>query len=96
MAATLSKAKIKWVNQLSQKKYRKLEGLFVAEGDKMVQDMLDHFVCRALFYTSEYTGKIVAKEACQVTYDELCRLSRLQTPQHVLAVFEMPATQLHV
>jgi TrmH family RNA methyltransferase len=96
MAATLSKAKIKWVNQLSQKKYRKLEGLFVAEGDKMVQDMLDHFVCRTLFYTCEYTGKIVAKEACQVTYDELCRLSRLQTPQHVLAVFEMPATQLHV
>lgn len=92
----LSKAKIKWVHQLSQKKFRKTEGLFVAEGDKMVKDLLDHFVCRALFYTDQYDGKLTACESYLVTYQDLCKLSRLETPQHVLAVFEIPEHTLDV
>ncbi len=86
----LSKAKIKWVQQLSQKKYRKAEGLFVAEGDKMVGDLLPAFSCRTLFCTDGYQGSRKAQQVIEVTYDELCKMSRLETPQHVLAVFEMP------
>ena len=87
----LSKAKIKWVQQLSLKKFRKQLGLFVAEGDKMVADMLPAFTCRALFYTDAYTGPLQADEKIEVLYDELCKISRLETPQHVLAVFEVPS-----
>jgi TrmH family RNA methyltransferase len=87
---TLSKAKTKWVQQLSSKKYRKQLGLFVAEGDKMVADMLTTFACKALFYTDAYEGPMQAEEKIAVSYDELCKISRLETPQHVLAVFEIP------
>lgn len=90
----LSKAKIKWVQQLSLKKFRKQLGLFVAEGDKMVADMLASFACNTLFYTDDYKGPIVGKETINVSYDELCKISRLETPQHVLAVFELPSVDL--
>ena len=86
----LSKAKIKWVQQLSLKKFRKQLGLFVAEGDKMVADMLPAFSCCALFYTDAYTGPIHGDEIIPVSYDELCKISNLETPQHVLAVFKVP------
>lgn len=91
---TLSKAKIKWVQQLASKKFRKQLGLFIAEGDKMVSDMLPAFTCKTLFYTEMYHGPKTAQENILVSYDELCKLSRLETPQHVLAVFEMPQFNL--
>lgn len=87
---TLSKAKIKWVQQLWQKKYRRQWGLLVAEGDKMVAELMEKWVCQALFYTDQYSGPIQAEQTYVVSHDELCKLSRLETPQHVLAVFEMP------
>lgn len=89
----LSKAKIKWVQQLSLKKFRKQSGLFVVEGDKMTAEMLQKFACRTLFYTEAYTGPVLGEEQIAVSYDDLCKLSRLETPQHVLAVMEMPVTE---
>ena len=86
----LSKAKIKLINQLAQKKYRQQTGLFIAEGHKTVGDMMEYFMPECLFYTSEYKGPKSAAESCEVTYDELKKISRLETPQNVLAVFKMP------
>lgn len=87
---TLSKAKIKWVQQLWQKKNRKQLGLLLAEGDKMVAELMDVWTCKALFYTDQYTGPKKAAETYLIEHAELCKISRLETPQHVLAVFEMP------
>lgn len=86
----LSKAKIKLINQLAQKKYRNQTGLFIAEGHKTVEDMMEYFTPEYLYYTSDYKGSAVANESCEVTYDELKKISRLETPQNVLAVFKMP------
>ncbi|MBR3871137.1 MAG: RNA methyltransferase [Paludibacteraceae bacterium] len=86
----LSKAKIKLINQLSQKKYRQQTGLFIAEGHKTVEDMMGYFTTEYLYYTSDYSGNKKANESCEVTYDELKKISRLETPQNVLAVFKMP------
>lgn len=86
----LSKAKIKLINQLSQKKYRQQAGLFIAEGHKTVEDMMGYFTTEYLYYTSDYSGNKNANESCEVTYDELKKISRLETPQNVLAVFKMP------
>jgi TrmH family RNA methyltransferase len=36
----ISKNKIKLIHSLEQKKYRKKEGLFVAEGPKIVNELL--------------------------------------------------------
>lgn len=88
---TLSKAKIKWVQQLAHKKYRKQLGLFVAEGDKMVTELLQTMPCEALFYTDAYTGPKRAVQSILVEYAALCKISRLETPQNVLGVFRIPA-----
>lgn len=93
---TLSKAKIKWVQQLAHKKFRKQYGLFVAEGDKMVSDLLLSMPCEALFYTQNYptmaADKVAsAQQSFLITDEELCKISRLETPQNVLGVFAIPA-----
>ena len=83
----LSKNQIKWVHSLELKKNRKKEGLFVAEGPKVVGDLQRAgYVARALFSTTERPN------AQLITDDELRKLSFLQHPQEVLAVFEIPQT----
>jgi len=81
----LSKNQIKWVHSLELKKNRKKEGLFVAEGPKVVGDLLRAgYVARSIFSTTERPN------AQLITDDELRKLSFLQHPQEVLAVFEIP------
>ena len=47
--ASLSKNKIKYIHSLELKKIRKEERVFLAEGPKLVGDLLGHFPCRFLF-----------------------------------------------
>ena len=86
----ISKNNIKFVHQLEQKKYRRKEGLFVAEGPKVVGDLLHAgFTPRMLFAVGEW---ITAHHmsAMEVTDDELRKLSFLQHPQQELGVFVLP------
>ena len=88
----IGKNTIKWVHSLEMKKNRKREHLFVAEGPKVVGDLLAHYRPRAVFATAEWNGKAslpsyVTPET--VSDDELRRLSFLQHPQQVIAVLEM-------
>ncbi|NCC99248.1 MAG: RNA methyltransferase, partial [Bacteroidia bacterium] len=64
------------------------EKCFVAEGSKTVEDLLSSFVCRAMYGTESYIG--VRPDCFElVTHAELKSISNLETPQDVLAVFEM-------
>ncbi len=82
----ISKNQIKWVRSLELKKNRRSEGLFVAEGPKVVGDLLRAgFTARQLFSTSPKTA-----DAQPVTEEELRRISFLQHPQEVLGVFQIP------
>ena len=86
----ISKNQLKAVRQLEMKKYRTREGLFVAEGPKVVGDLLRcGFRPAMLFATAEWKGS----DAQLVTDDELRKLSFLQHPQQVLAVFPIPDVQ---
>ena len=90
----ISKNQFKFVRQLEQKKYRRREGLFVAEGTKVVGDLMQHSQPRMLFATSEYLDASpqllqMGYEAVRITDDELRRLSFLQHPQQVLALFPL-------
>ena len=90
----LSKNKIKYIRSLELKKNRKEERVFVAEGHKLVGDLLGHFPCRLLVAIPawlEKNPKVQADEIIEVTPDELTRASLQKTPQEVLAVFEQPA-----
>ena len=56
----LTKNKIKHINSLSVKKNRLNYGLFVAEGKKTIEDLLDNFLCEMLFYISNVENKQTA------------------------------------
>lgn len=93
----ISKNRLKYVRSLEMKKYRKAEGVFVAEGHKLVGDLLDVFDCKYLAATSEWLSANAAwverqrrsgVEVDEVTDEELKRASFQETPQQVLAVFK--------
>lgn len=90
----LSKNKIKYIHSLDLKKNRKEERAFVAEGHKLVGDLLGHFSCRMLVATRSWLEKnpnVDADEIIEVTQEELTKASLQKAPQEVLAVFEQPS-----
>ena len=93
----ISKAKIKYIRSLELKKNRTAEGLFVAEGPKVVGDLMPTMHLRYVVATESWLKanhiKIPAEvEVFDVTEEELRKVSYLQTPQEVLAVFELPGS----
>ena len=92
----ISKNQIKMVKQLEMKKYRQREGLFVAEGPKVVGDLLaTGFEPHTIFATEEWIHEANKSHGAMnphlltlVSSDELRKLSFLQHPQQVLAVFK--------
>ncbi len=71
----ITKAQQKLIRSLEQKKYRQREGLFVAEGPKVVGDLM----------AAGFEPVMTFDDA-----DDVKRLSFLQHPQGVLAVFRIP------
>ena len=85
----ISKNQIKQIKQLEQKKFRRREGLFVAEGPKVVGDLMKRRKPVAVFATADYTPP-VPMEMQLITDEELHRISFLQHPQEVVALFPLP------
>ena len=90
----ISKSQIKFIRQLELKKYRKREGLFVAEGPKVVGDLLRHYQPAAIYATDEWIKIWDDSQLTPVSPDELRRISFLQHPQQVLALFPIPEVSL--
>ena len=96
----LSKNQIKNIRALSLKKERDEQGLFVAEGEKLVSDLLPFFTCRSLLVTRDWVGT----NSCYKSVDyevigdleDMKKVSSLTTPTPVLAVFEKPKVELDV
>lgn len=79
------------------KKIRKEERAFLAEGPKLVGDLLGHFTCRFLAATPSWLQEhpdINVGELAEVSQEDLSRASLLKTPQQVLAIFEQPQYSL--
>lgn len=96
----LSKARIQAVRALHQKKERQQQQCFIAEGDKLVRDLLesDFLHIRELYALPEWCSRYAALAAQlplqQITAAELERISALQSPNQVLAVVDMPRIQV--
>lgn len=91
----ISKNKIKFLRSLELKKNRDSLGLFLAEGPKVVGDIVSSHPSRLRIVaaTDEWldANKPVLPACCEVvrvTNDELTKISLLCHPQQVLAVFE--------
>ena len=92
----ISKAKIKYINSLQLKKHRTSERRFVAEGPKVVGDLMALTPPVLVVATAEWlatcsTSLPDTTECYEVTDEELKKVSFLQHPQQVLAVFPMYA-----
>jgi len=85
----ISKNQIKHIKQLELKKFRQREGLFVAEGPKVVGDLMRRWTPTAVFATDDYVAPQPV-EIQRISNDELRKVSFLQHPQQVLAVFPIP------
>ncbi len=84
------------VRSLDERKWRRREGAFKAEGSKCVLDTLAHFSVRALYATDEW---IAAHDTCgtdaqPATRGELRKMSSLVTPPEVIAVYDIPVRDL--
>ena len=101
----ISKSVIKLVHSLESKKNRRREGLFVAEGPKVVGDIMKRMRPALLIATGEwleqhggdfFNSDDISRECrvMEVTDDELRKVSFLTTPQHVLALFPIPEYSL--
>ena len=96
----ISKNQIKYIHQLELKKFRKQEGLFIAEGHKVVGDLLRAgFKPRQIFAVQDWITdnssqlSVLDSQLSGVNLEELTRLSLLQHPQQVLALFPIPDEQ---
>lgn len=95
----LSKNKQKLIRLLASKKHRDELGLFIAEGPKVVGDLLGHVEAHLIFATPDWLeanaallSRFGADEIIEVTQQELERISLLKTPRDVFAVMRRPNT----
>ncbi len=95
----ISKNRIKLIRSLEQKKHRRESGLFVAEGPKLVGELLPAYPCAYLAATSRWLAEHTAAvadlrargtEVDEVTPQELERASLLRAPQEVLTLMHLP------
>ena len=87
----VSKNQIKTITGLQQKKYRKEHKMFIAEGVKVVEELLNsHFELQQLFTTQNDFTNIPHGKRVEVTDAELKKISALTTANTCLAVFSIP------
>lgn len=86
----ISKSEIKLINSLTQKKQRFKHELFVAEGIKVIKELLNSdfelntiFAETDLFFTAPDKVRMVSEK-------ELKQITNLKTPQTALGLFKMP------
>ena len=87
----VSKNQIKWITSLQLKKYRLENQLFIAEGVKVIQELLQsNFVLEDLFATEEVFNSFSVNNKTVVTDAEMKKITALSSPSSCLAVFQMP------
>jgi TrmH family RNA methyltransferase len=88
----LVKSRVKYIQSLGQKKHRDNEGIFIAEGPKIVAELLS--TGRAFIqqmyavkeWLQEHQHEVNGIEAIEITEDELGKISQLATPNQVIAI----------
>ncbi|MDB5191790.1 MAG: methyltransferase [Segetibacter sp.] len=83
----LSKNEVKYIQSLGHKKQRDELGLFIAEGPKLVAELLQSdFEIHNIYATEDWlaTNQNGETKITAVTNEELARISQLQTPNQVL------------
>lgn len=98
----LSKSKIKYIQTLGQKKFREEEGVFIAEGPKIVTELLAEKKANIIAvyaleeWVEEYKKLVGSTEIITITTIELEKISQLKTPNKVVAIVQQFSTDENV
>jgi len=96
MQPMLSKAIVKYIQSLAHKKVRDEDGVFMAEGTKVVEELLIsgkfncNMICALPGWFSMHQNILInfsKEDLLEITEFELQKISLLQTPSNVVAVF---------
>jgi len=92
----LSRNEIKYIQTLFHKKNRDQEGLFIAEGVKIADELINSgFSIQKIYAVKDWAHLHAdAGNITVVTEDELKRISNLETPNQVVAVVQKKDTTL--
>ncbi len=85
----LSRSEVKYIQSLCQKKQRQSEGLFIAEGPKIAEELLQSdFSIKKIYALPEWIAANMNNdiEMIEINEIDLSRISALQTPHEVLVV----------
>jgi TrmH family RNA methyltransferase len=96
----LSKNQIKFLNSLKQKKFREEHNLFIAEGNKIIPELLVSAIkVKQIYSISAAIEKLTIPdqvECIEIKPAELDRISSLTTPNEMIAVCEIPAYSMNI
>ena len=87
----VTKSELKYIQSLSDKKVRLETGCFIAEGVKLVGEMIAaDYPLKAVYALDSWESPDTTLEVTRIEAFELEKMSLLQTPNQVLAVALMP------
>ena len=87
----VSKNQIKLITSLQLKKYRNEHQLFIAEGVKVIQELLlSNFVLEHLFITEGIFEEVGISQKTLINEPDMKRISALSSPSPCLAIFKIP------
>lgn len=87
----VSKNQIKLITSLQQKKFRLLHKMFLAEGVKVIQELLQsNFELQHLYVTEALFESVPNYQKTLISNAELQKISALTTANNCLAVFMIP------
>ncbi|WP_422089334.1 TrmH family RNA methyltransferase [Tenacibaculum ovolyticum] len=88
---SLSKNNLKLITSLQQKKYRQKHNLFVAEGVKVVEELLNSTIEVSHVFTTDESFLVPNRVSVTIVSDlELKKISTLKNPNKVLGLFKIP------
>jgi|SRR5690349_5352293 len=96
----VSRSELKYIQSLGQKKYRDIEGVFVAEGPKLVKELIEspNVQLEKIYALNEWLEEnesfLKSLDVTVIDETELERISQFKTPNKVLAIVKKFETKV--
>ena len=91
----LSKSQINSIKSLQHKKFRHEQGFFLVEGSKSIVEFANSpYEIDTVYYTTTFDSKVLNLSQkinwCEISVNDLEKISSLKTPQEVIAKIKIP------
>jgi len=91
----LSKSQINSIKSLQHKKFRHEQGFFLVEGSKSIVEFANSpYEIDTVYYTTTFDSKVLNLSQkinwCEISVNDLEKISSLKTPQEVIAKIRIP------